>query len=299
MVANVLIAIAEQDFNTSTEASLRYQRIVENVKRTYKEKLLKNGREDIAVGRVDFVSTRSEAETYLSKGMYDIFLSTDRLTGDKDNIGIGTIRQWKEKFPNVNTYLLIEPKRNKDTGRLMNSGKLANLYLEGYYVALFVNEISANEEEFFSVLVNGRTKEEAYRYYELDDEIVGKILETKIKKPAAEIKKKEPVTEEWTKQNIFDSGTVPKEQETEVPEDAIDIDEIQTIKEPTYREESYTPSLYLDLDTLNAKATYSFDGIIGEIITDEVMIINCPGGGLIRNKNCLKGREIEIIFKDL
>ena len=59
---------------------------------------------------------------------------------------------------------------------------------------------------------------------ELDDEIVGKILETKIKKPAAEIKKKEPVTEEWTQQNIFDSGTVPKEQETEVPEDEIDID---------------------------------------------------------------------------
>ena len=333
MIANVLIGIAEQNTNLPPEAAARYQKTIENVKKTYEEKLMHNGRSDLAIGRVDFVSTRAEVDTYLSKGLYDVFLCTDRLSGDKEGIGIGTIRQWKEKYPNVHTYLLLEPKRDKESKKLFNTGKLANLYLEGYYVALFVNEILSNEEEFFHVLMEGRTKEEAYRYYELNDEIVGRILETKIrKKPepvdVPSIKDVDVILEE-DQENTADYNAVEEAEETEsldremkevhqtdlfeeIPEENLqeedfekEEDDMHKPYEEEYREDtqdyrgSYSPRMYLNLDSLGATASYSFDGVIGEIISDDVLIIRCPGGGLFPNKESLKSRKIEIVLKDL
>ena len=75
--------------------------------------------------------------------------------------------------------------------------------------------------------------------------------------------------------------------------------------EEEYREDtqdyrgSYSPRMYLNLDSLGATASYSFGGIIGEIISDDVLIIRCPGGGLFPNKESLKSRKIEIVLKDL
>ena len=297
MIANVLIAIAGQDIGMSQEAAARYKKTIDNVKKTYRDKLLHSGRDDIGIGRVDFVSTRAEVDTYLSKGLYDIFLCTDRLTGEKEGIGIGTIRQWSEKFPNVHTFLLLEPKRDKETNRLMNSGKLANLYLEGYYVALFVNEIVANEEEFYHVLVNGRTKDEAYQYYELNDEIVGRILENKIRKKPVDISSMKEsaeytdIQEENTYQeNLFEEASQNDEEIASMEED---------IPEYEAYNGSYSPRLYLDLDALSATAAYSFGGIIGEIISDEVLIIRCPNGGLFRNKDSLKDHRVDVVIKDL
>lgn len=352
MIANVLVAIAQQDLNIPPEAAAKYKKTIENVKRTYHDKLLRNGRDDLAIGRVDFVSTRTEVETYLSKGMFDIFLCTDRLTGDRDGIGIGTIRQWAEKFPNVHTYLLLEPKRDKETKKLLNTGKLANLYIEGYYVALFVNEIVANEDEFFNVLINGRTKEEAYRYYELNDEIIGRILETKIHKKPEPVDvtampkeepeivlenddipdviippvEKEPVVdevlqdtgeeaeesvEESRQANLFDeipeehmaAGEGSNEEYMDEPDADEEEGEGEYMERPYEENEeysgSYSPRVYLDLDSLHATATYSFEGTIGEIISDDVLIIRCPGGGLFRNKDSLKGRRIDVVIKDM
>lgn len=173
MVANVLIALNRSD--TLPEA------VVEKISKVYRFKLLHNNRPDIGIGRVDFVYTEKEIEANLLSNRYDVLLVTETIEGNI-NIGAGTLRKWKETYPDVRIFLLVEKEKK-------GAGKLTSLYVKGYYNALYWQEIAENENEFFDTILNGRSQEHAFDYYGLTQDQVDKEFDklTKKKKPETEV----------------------------------------------------------------------------------------------------------------
>lgn len=195
MVANVLIALNRSD--TLPEA------VVEKISKVYRFKLLHNNRTDIGIGRVDFVYTEKEIEANLLSNRYDVLLVTETIEGNI-NIGAGTLRKWKENYPDVRIFLLVEKEKK-------GAGKLTSLYVKGYYDALYWQEIAENEDEFFETLLNGRSKEHAFEYYGLTQEQVDKEFDKLTKKKKLE----EEATEEVLVEEAVGDNLIPPEEWTE------------------------------------------------------------------------------------
>lgn len=264
MVANVLIAINHEEGNVNEE---KIKKVIEN-------NLLKTENDYAAIGRVVFVGTKKEAEAYLLKGMFDVFMCTEILEGE--NIAGGTIRLFKEQFPNVNVFLLVETKKK-------GQKKLQNLYEKGYYDAIYFGDLANNPLLVFQKIAFPTTKEDARIYYGLPKEV-------------DEEQEVIPLPQKEEEDAPFFHPEENKEKEVEEI-----LSGIFDNKEPSWEKQDsqYPPQIYLDIDSLGGSTTVSFEGSIAEIITDEVMIINCPARGLLLNKRALKGRTIDIVIRGL
>ena len=293
MEHNILIALpAETSFSADPKTVAYYKRMLDAIKDHYIALFEKSSTQEFPIGRVDFVYSREEIEDTLLSFPYDIFLCTDRLNGE--GIGIGTIRSLKERFFNLSVFLLIEPIRKGD-------GKLANLYLEGYYNALYANEAAGNAEGFLNVLKNGRTKEEAYEYYGLSDSLLDRMMEGKGKIKAhssdnpERMEEKEVLNSLSVKEKEKESVILQQEEPKRIPND------LKEQKEPEPYEEkaSYYPVQSIpDLNGISATHALIASGVIAEIISDDVLLIRLDGGGFFQKRERLKEYPVNIIIKE-
>lgn len=322
MVANVLIG-----FNKVGIPDKKLERVVKYYEQEFRLT------DKLQVGKVDFVYDATSLYTSLLSGQYDILVVTEQMSKNGgteiEHFGKGSMKAWKRDYcENINIVMLVDASKRGER-------KLADFYINKIYNACFPDEISRNTDKFFDVVVNGRTQAEAFEYYGLTDELLSTMVDdVSLVKPAEPVEEREEAevfeeipqsvnSEKIVYPDIDLRLTNSKERTVEyVENEKVEVYEEPYVKEPretvrqsrdippappvyeepTFRQEEYHPEypqLYINLDTLGASTEVRIDGVIKEIITDDVMIISCPKGGLTRNKEALKDMRIEIVLKDI
>lgn len=109
----------------------------------------------ITASDITFGTTRSRVDVSSVKE-YDLVIAREDIDGI--SIGPGTVRKYFAANPNLRLILVVDKKKK-------SAGKLNALYEMGYYEALLSNDFKI--ESLLRLILNGRSKEEAYDYYGL------------------------------------------------------------------------------------------------------------------------------------
>ena len=321
LVANVLICL-----NCGNGAP---PEVAEKIRKVYEFKLRNNARVDFGCGNIKTVFTKKDINISLHEGKFDVLFVQETIEGDQ-GVGYGTLKDWSRDYPNVRVFLLLDKKKK---GQM----KLYNLWSKGYYQAIYFQEIAECEDAFFDTIVNGRTKEEAFSYYGIE-EIHKKMQETEEEKteevtlveneasedaesviseersdaveskvPAEEVvERNEKLLISEEEKEVEEEKTTDSENESVGTEERTeDIPKLKPEEEFLTQEqqEEYEyqyPQTYLDLESMEVKAEVHFylDGVINYIINDNDIIIRCPKGGLLRNAEALRNAKIQLTWKE-
>ena len=310
LVANVLICL-----NCGNGAP---PEVAEKIRKVYEFKLRNNARDDFGCGNIKTVFTINIS---LHEGKFDVLFVQETIEGGQ-GVGYGTLKDWSRDYPNVRVFLLLDKKKK---GQM----KLYNLWSKGYYQAIYFQEIAECEDAFFDTIVNGRTKEEAFSYYGIE-EIHKKMQESALveneasedaesviseersdavenKVPAEEvvernekqlIPEEEKEVEEEKKTDSENESTGMEERTEDIPK--LKPEEEFLTQEQQEEYEYQYPQTYLDLESMEVKAEVHFylDGVINYIINDNDIIIRCPKGGLLRNAEALRNAKIQLTWKE-
>lgn len=116
--------------------------------------------EEFTVHAVNSTTDRIEFDDSVRGGMYNVGFVLEVMNDNP--IGQGAIKAWRRDNSDMQIILVMDKSRK-------STGKAKGLYDIGYYEGLFLDDIST--EILVNLIENGRTKEEAYAYYGLDDYI--------------------------------------------------------------------------------------------------------------------------------
>lgn len=138
-IINVLIAVPERDSRVFTE-QLQY-----SLKNTPYFQVL----------HFYTVHTVSQIDAYVEQRKVDVVICAEDL-GNDNRIGQGSIKRWKQFDNNVRIVMILFDDKRK-------GNKVSNFLKNGYYDAIFLNDLSP--DMIMDVIVNGRTEETAGAYY--------------------------------------------------------------------------------------------------------------------------------------
>lgn len=103
------------------------------------------------------VYTKGDFDNSVCSKDYKVGIVLEKI-GDTP-IGQGAIKSWRKENADCRIILLMEDSK-------IGNGKVKGLYDKGYYDGLFLKDFG--REEMFKLLLNDRSKEEAYSYYGLE-----------------------------------------------------------------------------------------------------------------------------------
>ena len=141
---------------------------------------------NIKTSVVDIVESADEAIEYLKKISVDVIIMEDTL--GSLGIGVGTLSNLKKYAPDAMYIMLLDKSQKKGAlladGTFSRGRKVSYLYSEGYYNAMYKNEISVSEL-INMITSGGYDKDRAALLYGLN-----------VKKEDNKEKKEEPLLEE-------------------------------------------------------------------------------------------------------
>lgn len=155
-------------------------------------------RDELSIGDIGFAHTIEDVNRGVESNRYDVLLALDFL-GNDVHIGKGSISNWKKTNPFIKIVLIIPSKKR-------GQRKLESLYNDlNYYDCLYDTEFSdaathsVKVQPLIDLIVKGRSRDEAYFYYGLDEleKIHEPSLDNTIDNTAAEVKT-EPFPSEST-----------------------------------------------------------------------------------------------------
>lgn len=164
------------------------------------------------VGHFDFAFTKDSLVEKMKSNVYDVVLCNEELGADK--IGIGSLRSWKEEFPNIRVILLVGNARKGNIKLIQLIQKLE------YTDVLYMGDM--NGKSICDLLENPRSVKDAVYYYGIEnseDIISMGILE------GEEAPQKEVVEE--TKEELVE----------EVKEEPVSVEEVPVTEIPVTVEE--------------------------------------------------------------
>lgn len=109
---------------------------------------------------VNSTTDRMEFDDSVRGGMYNVGFVLEVMNGNP--IGQGGIKAWRRDNSEMQIILVMDKSRK-------STGKAKGLYDIGYYDGLFLDDIST--DVLVNLIERGRTQEEAYAYYGLDNYI--------------------------------------------------------------------------------------------------------------------------------
>lgn len=137
---------------------------------------------------VNSTTDRMEFDDSVRGGMYNVGFVLEIMNGAP--IGQGGIKAWRRDNPNMRIILVMEESRK-------GTGKAKGLFDIGYYDGIFFGN-NVSFQSLVDLLEKGRTKEEAYKYYGLENYIEPE----KKSKPAKEIKTQSNTSSDFSQLNI-------------------------------------------------------------------------------------------------
>lgn len=151
---------------------------------------------DYKVAKTFTAITKSDISDSVNSRDYDMIICSEDMGSEK--IGIGSIREWTSKNPDIKIYvILLDDKRG--------AKKVQSFWKNGYYDAIFMSDFK-DAAILLQVMRKGRTAEEAAEYYGIKEflEAEGEDLKGTNSLSAVEntpkinsnVKKKEPNPEE-------------------------------------------------------------------------------------------------------
>ncbi len=102
--------------------------------------------------------TRAYQVENLNASDYDVFVGTEEVDGYR--LGIGRLNKWRKENPDLKIILIVDDDRKM-------SAKLNSLFNLGYYNILYRSDYVWGKIK--ELIVSGRTKEDAYIYYGLEN----------------------------------------------------------------------------------------------------------------------------------
>lgn len=211
-VVNVLIGMG-----ATTNAQLFKRSFVENLR----------GYDQIEVGKVDIVHVKDQIAGRIAGGKYDVLICKETI--GEESVGGGSIDAWKEINPHLRILLVIGD--NKFGGK-----KLYQLYNKGYFDAIFVKDFS-NPTVFADIVSNGRTAEQAFSYYGVQNNSSYQMDQMR-----NDTMQEEPVFEKPVEQEAG-MGQEDVEYQMENDDDEVMAEE-PVLEEPVEQEESVASSDY-------------------------------------------------------
>lgn len=317
--ANILIAI---------DGNMRQEDIV-RVKSIFRQIYDPAEITSIEIGKVEFATTYEETLKTVKTGLYDCLVITDRIRStieDKDDnyqqIGIGSIQELMNAVEDVNDsmrIILIVPNERK------GGKKLESCFNEGFYNAVYLNDFKNNPGIFIELLLKKRTYQETADYYGLEiEEIIPE-----------EVIQEEIVPEEITQEEI-EEYYEPINESERIPEAPISINPISVDKYVREKDDitpeyifkdfskenkkdnnmynnqkqmafnfeekpkmEYPPSTFINFQAMGAGTTVTIPCVIGAVLSDNILTLTLPNGGLTVNKESLVGKRVSLLISDV
>ena len=133
------------------------ERLLQNLKNKLVAEI--NRQEFYEVGYFDFVFTKEALVEKMKSNAYDMVLCSEELGGEP--VGVGSLRSWKEEFPNIRVILLFGNARKGNPKLIRLIQKLE------YTDALYMEDM--NGKGICGLLENPRSLIDAVYYYGVED----------------------------------------------------------------------------------------------------------------------------------
>jgi len=130
---------------------------------------------------ISCVFSKKEFDDCLYTGLYSVGFILEKI--EETPMSFGAIKNWKKLNPEARIILVMSDDR-------LGGSKPSGLYEKGYYDGLFMKDFCTSA--MFTLMIRGRTKEEAYSYYKVDE------YEEKQKNEETKEEPKEVITSEST-----------------------------------------------------------------------------------------------------
>ncbi|MCM1236920.1 MAG: hypothetical protein NC489_43145 [Ruminococcus flavefaciens] len=133
--------------------SERYEKFTE----AFRHAMASVGQEGFYAEQIDFVVSKGQVDESLKTKEYQVFICFEKL--QNTSIGQGTVRVWMQEYPDLKIILAVDTSRK-------SSGKMKGLFDRGYYDAVYFEDFKPIE--LMQIVLQSRTREEAWEYYGLD-----------------------------------------------------------------------------------------------------------------------------------
>jgi len=124
--------------------------------------------EDCELENLEITYEKSFFDDCVAAGFVNVGIMLEKF--DNIAIGQGTIKVWSNLNPDIHLILVMDDLKK-------SSAKAHGLYKREYYNGLFLSDFLSSE--MMRVILHGRTKEEAYEYYGMDEYYKNRELEEK------------------------------------------------------------------------------------------------------------------------
>lgn len=117
---------------------------------------------NIRIGTFKLVNDFQFVDKAVLDKTFDIIICNETLKnkGADKPIGAGTILSWQKNNPNIRIILLVNDVKRSGT-------KLKKLFDAEYYNCLYYSDLDTTFDELAYLVTHGRTREEAFNYYDL------------------------------------------------------------------------------------------------------------------------------------
>jgi len=123
--------------------------------------------DNVEVSRIERGKIIDDIDTMASSGAFDVLFCCEEL-GDR-SVGYGSVNRWGG-MPLKRIILIL---KNSQYG----GAKCSRLFEQGYYDAIFTNDLK-EPELVIDLVLNGRTMEEAAAYYGIDEEVLARMKQS-------------------------------------------------------------------------------------------------------------------------
>lgn len=125
----------------------------------FEQSLEQNLDEEFQLGNISHTFSREELDSAIASGLYQACFVLEKM--EDQPVGQGAIKQWRKSCPGIHIVLLMGEDRRA-------SAKARGLYDINYYDGMFL-ESKMRIDVLARLFEYGRTKEDAYAYYDLDN----------------------------------------------------------------------------------------------------------------------------------
>lgn len=213
------------------------------------------------VAKLDILHSIEEIEAAVKANAYDVIVTSENLGAR--NIGSGSAKKWIEIQPELKIMFIIGSDRK-------GGNKLAGLFKSGYYDSIYQPDFKTGEI-IADLIVKGRTKEEAFNYYGLEN---NEEFKEQMKKAEAQQEDQDDIREPAGVEDMLETQNAYSFEEEEIEEEPIKNDGYEE-SEPvpvqrTLQEQSRTVKRTLSAEIQEEKNMYNANNYYNKVNNNQV-----------------------------